>query len=161
MVIAHNARAFDLHFILNRAVLKWEPELIMSGLKIMGMRFQHLVFLDSCLFMPLPLRKLSDAFGLKARKQFDCHYFNSLQNLDIGPMPDICYYGPDEMNQRAEFLAWYQGQRGKLFDNRRVLEEYCHADVSVTSSITNLQTRINASGQYRRVSRILHNCLGV
>ena len=33
--IAHNARAFDLHFILRRAVLlKWRPELVMSGQKI-------------------------------------------------------------------------------------------------------------------------------
>lgn len=135
VVIAHNAKAYDLHFILNRAVLlKWDPELIMNGLKIMGMRFQHLVFLDSCLFMPLPLRKLSDAFGLKARKQFYCHYFNRLENLDyIGPMPDISYYGVDEMSEaeRTEFLAWYQDQSNALFDNRRVLEEYCQADVSV------------------------------
>jgi hypothetical protein len=34
VVIAHNAKAFDLHFILNRAVLlKWQVELIMNGLK--------------------------------------------------------------------------------------------------------------------------------
>ena len=32
IAIAHNAKAFDLHFILYRAVfLKWRPELIMSG----------------------------------------------------------------------------------------------------------------------------------
>jgi len=33
VAIAHNAKAFDLHFILNRAImLKWKPELIMSRL---------------------------------------------------------------------------------------------------------------------------------
>jgi hypothetical protein len=33
--IAHNAKSFDLHFILNRAILlKWQPELFMNGLKI-------------------------------------------------------------------------------------------------------------------------------
>ena len=32
IAIAHNAKAFDLHFILSRAVLlKWRPELVMSG----------------------------------------------------------------------------------------------------------------------------------
>ena len=37
--IAHNAKALDLHFILNRAVLfKWHPELIMDGLKVMCMK---------------------------------------------------------------------------------------------------------------------------
>jgi hypothetical protein len=35
IVIAHNAKAFDPHFILKRAIfLKWRPELIMSGQKI-------------------------------------------------------------------------------------------------------------------------------
>jgi len=48
VAIAHNAKAFDLHFILNRAfMLKWKPELIMSGLKIMCMKMENLVFLDS------------------------------------------------------------------------------------------------------------------
>ena len=33
VAIAYNAKTFDLHFILNRAiVLKWKPELIMNGL---------------------------------------------------------------------------------------------------------------------------------
>ena len=36
IAIAHNAKAFDLHFILSRAVLlKWRPELLMSGQKIL------------------------------------------------------------------------------------------------------------------------------
>ena len=31
--ISHNAKAYDLHFILNRAILlKWEQELIMTCL---------------------------------------------------------------------------------------------------------------------------------
>jgi len=48
VAIAHNAKAFDLHFILNRAILlKCHPEMIMNGLKIMCMRMQHLVFMDS------------------------------------------------------------------------------------------------------------------
>ena len=59
VAIAHNAKAFDLHFILNRAVmLKWKPELIMSGLKIMSMEMKHLIFLDSVSFLPRALRKL-------------------------------------------------------------------------------------------------------
>jgi hypothetical protein len=42
IVIAHNAKAFDLHSILNRAILlKWQVELIMNGMKIMCMRVEH------------------------------------------------------------------------------------------------------------------------
>ena len=60
VAIAHNAKAFDLHFIMNRAImLKWQPELIMNGLKIMCKKIEHLVFLDSVSFLPCPLRKLS------------------------------------------------------------------------------------------------------
>jgi len=58
VAIVHNAKAFDFHFILNRAiVLKWKPELIMNELKIMCMKTEHLVFLDVSL-LPFALRKL-------------------------------------------------------------------------------------------------------
>jgi hypothetical protein len=51
VAIAHNAKACDLHFILNRAImLKWKPELTMNGLKIISMKLEHLVLLDSCPF---------------------------------------------------------------------------------------------------------------
>ena len=64
VAIAHNAKAFDLHFNLNRAVLlKWQPELIVNGLKIMCMKMQYLVFLESVSFLPFPLCKLPEAFG--------------------------------------------------------------------------------------------------
>ena len=48
IVIAHNAKAFDLHFILKRAVfLKSRPELVMSGQKIIMMKVEHRKFMDS------------------------------------------------------------------------------------------------------------------
>ena len=60
VAIAQNAKAFDLHFIINRAIfLKWKPKLILNGLKIMCMTMEHLTFLDSISFMPYSLRKLS------------------------------------------------------------------------------------------------------
>ena len=50
VAIALNAKAFDLHFILNKAImLKWQSKLIM---KIMCMKMEHLVFLDSVSFLP-------------------------------------------------------------------------------------------------------------
>jgi len=60
VVMAQNLKAFDLQFVLNRAIqLKWKPELIMNGLKIMCMKTEHLMFLDSVSFLPCPLRKLT------------------------------------------------------------------------------------------------------
>ena len=53
VMIAYNATAFDLHFILNRAnLLKWQVELIRNRLKITCMRVEHLVFLDSVSVLP-------------------------------------------------------------------------------------------------------------
>jgi len=48
-----------------------------------------LVFLDSVSFL-CALRKLPEAFGLRATKSWYPHYFNTEGNLDyVGPSPDI------------------------------------------------------------------------
>jgi len=71
VAIAHNAKAFDLYFILNRAIqLKCKPEIIMNGLTIICMNLEHLVFLDSVSFLPCPLPKLPEAYGLRASKSW-------------------------------------------------------------------------------------------
>ena len=134
IVIAHNAKAIELHFILHRAILKWKVELIMNGLKIMCMLMGQLVYLDSISFLPFALRKLSDAFGLTVRKSWYPHYFNTRANLGyVGKFPDVSYYGVDEMSEsEKEFLVWHEGQQDlSLFDNIRDLAAYCQADVSV------------------------------
>ena len=78
VAIAHNAKAFDLSFILNRAVmLKWKNELITNGLKVISMKMEHSVFLDSMSFLPCALRKLPEAIGLQATKSWYSHYFNT------------------------------------------------------------------------------------
>jgi len=61
------------------------------------------------------------------------HYFKTEANLVyVGPIPDIEYYGADEMSggKRREFMAWNNEQKVKVFDNRHVLE-YCQDDVTV------------------------------
>ena len=69
----------------------------------------HLVFLDSVSFLPFPLRKLPETFGLTVAKSWYPHYSNTRANLDyVGNIPVIKYYGVDEMSasERNEFLAW-------------------------------------------------------
>ena len=34
-------------------------------------------------------------------------------------------------SERSEFLAWYEGKKVEVFDNRRFLESYCQDDVNV------------------------------
>jgi len=71
VAIAHNAKAFDAQFILNRAILfKWTPALILNRLKIVSMKIHNIQFLDSVSYMPMPLRKLPEAFGLMASKSW-------------------------------------------------------------------------------------------
>jgi len=80
------------------------------------------------------LRKLPEAFGLQASKSWYPHLFNTKANLDyVGAIPDIKYYGADTMSEgdKREFMAWYDKEKVKVFDNRLVLEQYCHDDVTV------------------------------
>ena len=73
VAIAHNAKAFDLHFILNRSImLIWKPELITIELKVISKKMEYLFF-DSVSFLPCALRKLPEAFGLQATKSWYPH----------------------------------------------------------------------------------------
>jgi hypothetical protein len=91
LAIAHNAKAFDLQFILDSAVfLNWRPELIMNAQNIMCMTVEHIKFIDSISYLPFPLPKLADAFGLSASKSCYSHYFNTKDNLNyVDPILDI------------------------------------------------------------------------
>jgi hypothetical protein len=135
VAIVHNAKAFDSQFLLKRAILfKWNPQIILSGLKIISMKIQHLHFLDSISYLTMPLRKLSKAFGLSSKKSWFPHYFNTKANLDyVGPILDMGYFGADEMRkgERRDFMFWYDEQKDIVFDNCRVLEQYCQDDVTV------------------------------
>jgi len=100
MAIAHNDKAFDVYFILNRAIfLKWMPELITNSRKIISMKTEHLVFSDSVSFLPCALPKLPEAFGLQSSKSWYPHCFHKEENLHyVAPLPDMSYYGVDEMS---------------------------------------------------------------
>jgi hypothetical protein len=81
------------------------------------MKMQHIHVLDSVSYLPMPLRKLPEAFGLSASKSWFPHYYNTKSNLDcVGPIPGIEYFGADEMSvgERKDFLSWYDEQRDKV-----------------------------------------------
>jgi hypothetical protein len=146
IAIAHIAKSYDLHLILNRAILlKWQPEIIMNSMQIMCMKFEHMVFLDSLSFMPLSLRKLPEAFGLTSSKSWYPHYFSTIKNLDyVGPYPDVLFYGESDMSEAKirEFLNWYEGQKDEPFDNMRVLESYYQDDVTVLCQACQIFRRV-------------------
>jgi len=115
VAISHNAKAFDSQFILNRAIqIKWKPKLILNGLKIVSMKIEHMLFIDSVSYLPMKIRKLPEAFGLSVTKSCYPHYFNTNTSLNyVGPILDVSYYGVDEMgiSERGEFITWYEGQK--------------------------------------------------
>ena len=56
-VISHNSRGYDVQFLLRRFLeLRWIPELIMDGTKILSMRVENLNFVDSHNFLPMSLK---------------------------------------------------------------------------------------------------------
>ena len=84
-------------------------------------------------FLPCPLRKLLESFGLTACKSWYPHYFNTEENLDyVGPISDVSYYGVNEIGeeQMREFREWYESH-DPIFDNWSVLESYCHDEDTV------------------------------
>jgi len=52
----------------------------------------------------------------------------------VGSAPDVSCYDVDQMHEskRKEFMSWYETTTKKeVFDNKRVLEHYYQADVTV------------------------------
>ena len=95
---------------------------------------EHLLFIDSISYLPIPLRKLPEAFGLSVRKSWYPYFFNTRANLNyVGQIPDVIHYGFDAMgaSERQEFMVWYDKEKDRVFDNRRALEDYCQDDVTV------------------------------
>jgi hypothetical protein len=112
------------------------PELfIMNGQKIVCLKVETVTWLDSLNYLAMTLRKLPMAFGLTVEKSWYPHLFNTKENLNyVGPAPDVSYYEVDQMHEteRREFLTWYDTVVKKgVFDNKRVLESCCQADVTV------------------------------
>jgi len=97
------------------------------------MKIEHMLFIDSVSYLPIPLFKLPEVFGLSITKSCYQHYFNKNTNLYyIGPIPHVSYFGCVEMSisERREFMTWYNDQKNKVFDNKLVLEMYCQDDVT-------------------------------
>jgi hypothetical protein len=131
--IAHNAKAFDLHFVLNRIIqLKWTPDLIMNGMKIMCVKVEGMTWLGSLNYIGMPLRKLPEAFGLASVKSWYPYLFNTAENMNyLGPMPDVTFYGLDQMShsERKDFLSWSRPSDTSC----AITDAYCSNTARLTS----------------------------
>jgi hypothetical protein len=113
VTIAHNAKAFDLHFVLNRLVwVKRLPELlIMNGQNIICSKEENVAWLDSLNYLAMPPRKFPETLVLTADKSWYPHLFNTTANTNYGRQaPYFLYYGIDQMHEYESkgFLSWYE-----------------------------------------------------
>ena len=138
--IAHNAKSFDVQFILKYCVDNTiKPFCIYNGTKIMYMSVKEfdIRFIDSINFINAPLSTFPKTFGLKElKKGYFPHLFNIPVNQDyVGPIPKKYYYDPDHMKPgvRTAFLKWYQERvdENYVFDFKKELEAYCRSDVDI------------------------------
>ena len=140
--IAHNAKGFDSHFIINEFQKREIPtdqnlEAIVDGTKIMGIYFRKIVIKDSCLFLPMRLEQFTKAFQLsELKKGFFPHKFNRPENYDyIGPYVDKEFYGYNYFSEskRREFLEFYNNaiSNNLVFDFQKELHDYCWSDVQL------------------------------
>ena len=152
VAITHNAKAFDSQFIIKGAILlKWNLQIILSELKIISMRMQHLHFLDSITYLPMLLRKSPKEFWLSPSKSWYPQYFNTNANLDyVDTIADIGYFAPDEMGREREGISCLGMTSRKIkIDNRRVLEQYCQDCHRLATGVLDFQERFYGDWKYR------------
>lgn len=137
-VFCHNLTydgTFIMRFIFDQG---HKPKVLMRGLKIICMEFMNIKFLDSYNFLTMPLSKLPQTMGFQAKKGHFPHLFNRPENYNkvFPTLPDMKYYGPDEMKtpERDTFLTWYNENKNTEFDFNKNLVSYCELDVNILST---------------------------
>ena len=103
----------------------------------MHVKKYNIRFVDSLNFVPNRLENFPKTVGLtELKKGYFPHFFNVPENQDyVGPIPDIKYYGPDQMmaDKRKKFLQWHQDRINEnyVFNFKKELEDYCRSDVDI------------------------------
>ncbi|XP_052130776.1 uncharacterized protein LOC127751357, partial [Frankliniella occidentalis] len=112
-------------------------EPVLQGGKIISMKVGNWKFIDSLMFMPMPLSAMPKSFGLTELKK---GYMPFLANKPEfykyeGPMLDKAYYCVSTMKAPAarEFNKWHdeQVEKNYVFNFRRELFDYCISDVTI------------------------------
>jgi hypothetical protein len=138
ILVAHNARSFDAVFVLQEIIArKLKPELILQGAKIICMKVGNWKWIDSLMFLPMPLSAMPKSFDLhELKKGYWPFLANKPENYNYeGPLLDRELYCVSGMKAKAaaDFNAWYDEQvaQNYIFIFRRELIEYCISDVTI------------------------------
>jgi len=138
--IAHYARGYDSHFIMQYCVANAVvPKVLYNGSKLMQLEIPsiRLRVIDSHNFIQAPLSSLLKTFGLtELKKGYFPHLFNTKENENyVGPLPDKKFYCHDRMKTeaRSEFDRWHlqKTTENYVFKMQEELLAYCDSDVDI------------------------------
>ncbi|XP_026287130.2 uncharacterized protein LOC113212583 [Frankliniella occidentalis] len=138
LLVAHNAKAFDAMFALQEVIKRrLKNELILQGAKILCMKVGTWEFIDSLMFLPMPLSAMPKSFGLNELKK---GYWPFLANkpeyyqYEV-PLLEKELYCVSDMKSKpaADFHKWHDEQtaNGYVFNFRRELIDYCISEVTI------------------------------
>ena len=142
-LIFHNGQAYDCYFLMEYILktLTKSPGIICRGSKVVAIQAGNFRVIDSLNFLTMPLAQMPSVFGLEGiRKGTFPVFFNKKENWDyVGPLPDVSFYRPDSMKPRAreQFLEWYKGQEGQVFNFMKEIYQYCEDDVNILQESCN------------------------
>ena len=54
-------------------------------------------------------------------------------------------------NERRVFIAWYDGHKVNVLDNKRVFESFCRDEVNLLRGMSSVEARIPTHRERRRV----------
>jgi hypothetical protein len=138
LLIAHNSKSFDGVFALQEIISrKLKPDLILNGAKILCMKVGTWKFIDSLMFLPMPLSAMPKSFGLHELKKGYWPFLANKQEFYgyVGPLLDKEYYCVSAMKAKAasDFNEWYDKllSENYVFNFRRELIDYCISDVTI------------------------------
>jgi DNA polymerase type B, organellar and viral len=141
IVISHNGKSYDNHFILTAILENGEidnPEIILCGAQIYAIYIGKIKFIDSLNFFGCSLSKLPKMFGIQdLEKGYYPHLWNTKANETAAPalLPAKDFFLPKSMSEkdRIDFEIWHDtlSSQNFIFDNFRELVKYCINDVFI------------------------------
>lgn len=139
--IAHNARGFDMNFIITELLERDRSlKIILGGRKFLYCLYNGCVrFIDSFSFIPSKLEDFIRCFDLNpdfSKYKFFPYRFNTQDNYNYeGTVPDERFYGIENFTEKKkeEFHHWRNDllDRNYVFNMRQELIDYCKADVKL------------------------------
>ena len=138
IAISHNGSRYDTLIVLNGFLkLNITPSVVFRGTSLITMhvKINKITFIDSYLFISMPLASFPKAFNIVEEKGYyplllpRVHTEYSIMDR----YPDKRYYMYDKMSdcKKKEFDEWYEQNKDNKFDIKNELLKYCYIDTII------------------------------